>query len=63
MLSKRLDLQDNSIKLEDLAIVRLLGSGMFGHVFLTAHKYSNRLYALKTVNKRKIAGFEIYNAL
>ncbi|OMJ93134.1 hypothetical protein SteCoe_3952 [Stentor coeruleus] len=55
----RIELQDDTVELEDLEIVKTLGSGMFGNVFLTVHKTKKILYALKTVDRRKIAAFEI----
>jgi cGMP-dependent protein kinase len=55
----RIELQDDTVGLEDLEIVKSLGSGMFGNVFLTVHKTKKILYALKTVDRRKIAAFEI----
>ena len=58
-LLERIELQDDSILLTDLAIVKTLGSGMFGNVFLTVHKLKRKLYALKTVDRRKITAYEI----
>ena len=58
-LLERIELQDDSIGISDLNIVKTLGSGMFGHVFLTVHKTKRSLYALKTVDRRKIAAYEI----
>lgn len=58
-LIRRIDLQDDTINLNDLAIVKSLGSGMFGNVFLTVHKTKKTLFALKTVDRRKILAYEI----
>jgi cGMP-dependent protein kinase 1 len=58
-LFERIELQDDSIVLDDLNIVKLLGSGMFGNVFLTVHKQKHSLFALKTVDRRKITTYEI----
>ena len=59
-LLRRIDLQDDSITLDDLVILKQLGSGMFGNVFLTVHKSKKYFYALKTIDRRKIAAYEIY---
>jgi cGMP-dependent protein kinase len=59
MLIKRIQLQDDSITLEDLAVVKLLGKGMFGCVFLVVHKVKKSLYAFKAVQRRKIRMFDI----
>lgn len=51
---KRIHLQDDSVLLNDLAITRLLGHGMFGNVFLAINPSSNNIYALKTVHRSKV---------
>lgn len=58
-LLERIKLQDDSIQLNELVLVKTLGNGMFGNVFLVAHKTDKRLYALKAVDRRKIAAYQI----
>ena len=58
-LLKRIALQDDNISLNDLIIVKTLGRGMFGNVFLVARKEQKNLYALKTVDRKKIEKYEI----
>ncbi|OMJ95133.1 hypothetical protein SteCoe_1499 [Stentor coeruleus] len=58
-LLERIELQDDTIQLNDLAIVKSLGNGMFGNVFLTVHKSKKSLFALKTVDRKKISAYEI----
>ncbi|OMJ91623.1 hypothetical protein SteCoe_5769 [Stentor coeruleus] len=58
-LMERIKLQDDSINLEDLVFVKTLGNGMFGNVFLVAHKEHKNFYALKTVDRRKITALQI----
>ena len=60
-LQKRIELQDDSITLLDLMPVKLLGKGMFGSVYLVAHKDKDTTYALKTVTRKKIAAYDIYD--
>ncbi|CAG9331746.1 unnamed protein product [Blepharisma stoltei] len=62
-LQKRIELQDDNITLQDLAIVKVLGKGMFGNVFLAVHKEKGHLYALKTVDRQKIERYEIQENL
>ena len=62
-LVKRIELQDDTISLPEISIVRLLGKGMFGNVFLAAKRDQKTLYALKTVERRKIERFEIQENL
>jgi cGMP-dependent protein kinase len=62
-LMKRIELQDDNLILEDLVIARLLGKGMFGNVFLAVHKNKKIFYALKTVDRKKIAAYELYESL
>ena len=58
-LLSRIDLQDDAVELNDLVIVKHLGSGMYGNVFLTVHKTKGMLYALKTVDRKKIEVYDI----
>lgn len=60
---KRIELQDYNVALSDLVIVKLLGKGMFGNVFLVTEKNRQKLYALKTVSRKKISRFEIHENL
>lgn len=62
-LQKRIDLQDDNITLADLSLVKLLGKGMFGNVFLAVHREKGHLYALKTVDRVKIDRYEIQENL
>ncbi|OMJ75567.1 hypothetical protein SteCoe_25263 [Stentor coeruleus] len=62
-LVKRIELQDDNISLADLVCVKILGKGMFGNVFLVADKNRSRLYALKTVSRKKIERYEIQENL
>jgi cGMP-dependent protein kinase len=58
-LLERIELQDDQVKISDLVIAKHIGSGMFGNVFLAAHRTTRKLYALKTVDRRKISAYEI----
>ena len=62
-LIKRIELQDDTIALRDLVVVKVLGKGMFGNVFLVSDKNRPRLYALKTVSRKKIERYEIQENL
>lgn len=62
-LMKRMDLQDETIQLQDLKIVKLLGKGMTGIVFLAAHQKKKNLFALKTVHKQKIFEYDMYEGI
>jgi serine/threonine protein kinase len=53
-LETRMILQDQSVTLSDLNVVKTLGSGMFGTVYLTTHATSGAPYALKGVLRAKI---------
>lgn len=59
VIMKRIELQDDSIGFANLVIVKTLGKGMFGNVFLTVNPEKGTFYALKTVSRRKIETFEI----
>ena len=60
-LLRRIDLQDDSILLEELALVKLLGKGQFGNVFLTAHRSKRSCYALKCICRKKIEAYQIHS--
>lgn len=58
-LAKRIELQDDTITLSDLTLIKTLGKGMFGCVSLVAHKVKHSLYALKSVPRTKVRQFDI----
>ncbi|CAG9332054.1 PKG_37 [Blepharisma stoltei] len=60
---KRMELQNDSVHLNDLSIIKTLGKGMFGNVFLAVHKKIKTPYALKTVHRSKIHAFQIHDNL
>jgi cGMP-dependent protein kinase len=62
-LIARIDLQDDNIALRDLIIVKLLGKGMFGNVFLASHPQKEVLYALKTVTRAKVDQYNLHENL
>ena len=62
-LISRIELQDDTITLRDLNPIKILGKGMFGNVFLVVDRCKQRLYALKTVSRKKIERYEIQENL
>ena len=62
-LMSRIELQDSNIHLNELKVVKLLGRGTFGTVYLVVDNIKHRLYALKTVTKRKVQAFKIQDHL
>ena len=50
-IMKRIDLQDDSISLNELVLVKPIGHGMFGNVFLVYKEKNNAAYALKSVQR------------
>lgn len=58
MLS-RIYLQDYSVKLKDLSIIKTIGKGMFGSVFLAVHRVNKFLYAIKTITRNDIKRLKI----
>ena len=58
-LLKRINLQNDSIELEDLSVIKLIGNGTFGSVFLVAHKKTRELYALKSISNTDIRHYKI----
>lgn len=62
-LLKRMHLQNESISLEDLIGVKLVGKGNFGNVFLAVYKNTRSCYAVKTVARPKIRAHGMQNHL
>ena len=62
-LMKRIELQDDTITMEELIGVKSIGKGMFGNVYLCMHKKKKTLYALKSISRKKIASYSLYENL
>ena len=58
-LVKRIQLQDDTVSLAELSVVKVLGRGMFGSVYLVIHRGKQTLYALKTVPRVKVRLYDI----
>mmetsp|Transcript_18784 Transcript_18784/g.18756 ORF Transcript_18784/g.18756 Transcript_18784/m.18756 type:complete len:397 (-) Transcript_18784:17-1207(-) len=63
ILHKRIQLQDSNVELSDLLPVKLIGKGMYGNVFLTVHKATSALYALKTVSREKVNKYHLQDSI
>ena len=63
ILIKRIELQDDSITLNDLVPIKVIGRGTHGIVYLCSHASKKSLYALKSVTRQKISAFELYENL
>ena len=59
ILKQRMHLQDDTVAITQLTVVKELGKGMFGSVFLVVHREKRTCYALKCVSRRKIRAFDI----
>lgn len=58
-LLNKIEMQNDEVEFNDLGIVKLLGKGTFGVVFLAQNTNSGQFYALKTVPRSKIESFHI----
>ena len=63
LLLSRIRIQDEKVRLNELIVVRLLGKGMFGKVYLVRTPGTSHLYALKAISRRKIDKFAIQEHL
>jgi cGMP-dependent protein kinase len=63
LILKRIDLQNDSVTLKDLKLLKRLGKGTFGNVFVAFSTKSKLIYALKTVEREKIERYEIHKNL
>ena len=62
-LLKRIELQDDSISLNDLEHKKKIGFGMFGRVYLVHNTKTKANYALKSVSRPKISKYKIHENL
>lgn len=62
-LNKRIRMEDEKVNLEDLIVVKQLGKGIFGRVYLVHPPDSHHFYALKAVPRSKIEKFAIQEHL
>jgi cGMP-dependent protein kinase len=63
LLAHRLELQDDTVSLSQLVVVKELGKGMFGEVNAVVHKTKGTIYALKSVSRRKIRAYDMFSSL
>lgn len=63
ILIKRIELQNDSLSLNDLVPIKVIGRGTHGVVYLCSDVGKKALYALKTVTRQKISAFELYENL
>lgn len=57
-LEERFHLRDDTVKLEDLMLVRIIGAGSIGKVCLVQSNRNKHLYAIKSVDKEVIDKFQ-----
>jgi len=62
-LLKRIKIEDERVELKDLIVIKLLGKGMFGKVYLVRPASAFQLYALKAISRRKIDVYAIQEHL
>ena len=43
-----------TVSFRDFEIIRMIGNGSFGQVYLAKHTKSDKTYALKVLNKKKL---------
>lgn len=63
LLAQRLELQDDTVLLDQLVVVKEIGRGTFGIVYLVVHRAKGALYAVKAVSRAKIRAFDVYESL
>ena len=62
-LKNKIYLEDETIELEDLENIRLLGKGSFGFVSLVRSKKTKFLYAIKSIPLQKIMQLDMYECI
>ena len=51
------------MELDELKPIKLLGNGTFSSVILVKHNKTDMLYALKSVNRKKIEAYDISDGI
>jgi CRP-like cAMP-binding protein len=59
-LRQRMELSDDTVQLSNLQVIKQLGTGMFGSVYLCLHKYKSIYYALKAIPRIKVDKYQIH---
>ena len=62
-LLKRIQLQDDTLTLDDMCPIKILGKGTFGTVLLTVSRKTNTPYAIKSVPRKSISMYKIQENL
>ncbi len=62
-LKNKINLEDETVELEDLEYIRLLGKGSFGFVCLVRSKKTKALYAIKSVPLKKVMELDMYEGI
>ena len=62
-LKNKIYLEDETVELEDLENIRLLGKGSFGFVSLVRSKKTKFLYAIKSIPLQKIMQLDMYECI
>jgi cGMP-dependent protein kinase 1 len=62
-LNKRIRIEDERVELNELVVIKQLGKGIFGKVYLVHPPDSIHFYALKAVSRHKIEKFAIQEHL
>ena len=62
-LKYKINLEDDTVELDDLENIRLLGKGSFGFVNLVKSKKNKSLYAIKAIPLNKIIQYDLYEGI
>ena len=51
IFTRKRDLTEETVRLQDFEIKKMIGKGAFGKVFLVQHRVTQKVYAMKTIRK------------
>lgn len=51
IFTRKRELAEETVRLQDFEIKKMLGKGAFGKVFLVQHRVNQKVYAMKCIRK------------
>lgn len=63
IFTRKRDIVEKEVELQDFEIKKIIGKGAFGKVFLVQHKLTQAIYAMKTIRKDVVLEQDFFSNL